>query len=667
MIGQNILVNSSQTPIRVQNSEQNINAQIKLSSLTPGQTVNGQVISVSGSTVQISLWDNAVISASMKNNVMLTEGQSISFQVRSTDSGQITLSPLLENTSNQNSILAALNQAELPVTQSSLEMVQDMMQNNMPIDRASLIHMNYILSQNAGAAVGDLVSLTKLNIPVTEDNLMQFNAYSNYKHEIQGAVNAIISDLPEAYQSMVSSGDGSMALDIFGSISRLFCNPDILDQGGENILNEAGTNTQNSASLPSEAGALANASDTPTLAAGDGIAGKTENAMASSAEAGMQQLEDSATGSFAASAELKADISAQIIKSQTDTLLNMLNADPEQDSTIALQNSTADSKALLDAVNGNLGQLSDADADNLVQGLLSPNEQALILDSNSNSKSNSIISLFEQLTGNKDAFNQFLSLNGKAVQEIIKQFGNSDLLSDTEKMQLISKLFDSTAHSSVETDKIWNKVFSSNQYNQIMKNCIEQNWMLKPEDTDSKDNVDNLYKRLFSQTRDLSQILSAAAGTKAAQGSTMLMSNLEFMNQLNQTFSYIQLPLKMTDQNANGDLYVYTNRKNLSGKDGEVSCVMHLDMTHLGTVDVYVRMKDMKVNTDFCLADEASIDLIADHIDELTANMQKRGYDIKAKIMQKDEKSSDNPAIDEILENGSRVNLVAENSFDARA
>ena len=46
---------------------------------------------------------------------------------------------------------------------------------------------------------------------------------------------------------------------------------------------------------------------------------------------------------------------------------------------------------------------------------------------------------------------------------------------------------------------------------------------------------------------------------------------LNLWNQLNQAYTYVQVPLKMSCQNANGELYVYTNKKNLRDPDAELS------------------------------------------------------------------------------------------------
>ena len=187
---------------------------------------------------------------------------------------------------------------------------------------------------------------------------------------------------------------------------------------------------------------------------------------------------------------------------------------------------------------------------------------------------------------------------------------------------------------------------------------------------ESRKNVENLYQRLHDQTAELTRILSDTVGaqSKVSQSVNNLSGNLEFMNQINQMFAYVQLPLKMQGQNAHGDLYVYANQKNLASKDGQVSAILHLDMEHLGPLDVYVKMKDQNVSTNFYLADDAALDLIASNIAILDARLQKRGYTMHAKIMlQNAHETTENAALDELLQKGEKITLISDNSFDARA
>lgn len=40
-----------------------------------------------------------------------------------------------------------------------------------------------------------------------------------------------------------------------------------------------------------------------------------------------------------------------------------------------------------------------------------------------------------------------------------------------------------------------------------------------------------------------------------------LTQNVEFMNHLNQIFQYVQLPIKLANETAHGELYVYSKKR----------------------------------------------------------------------------------------------------------
>ena len=122
----------------------------------------------------------------------------------------------------------------------------------------------------------------------------------------------------------------------------------------------------------------------------------------------------------------------------------------------------------------------------------------------------------------------------------------------------------------------------------------------------------------------------------------------------------------MSGQNAHGDLYVYRNKNKKFSEDGSVSAVLHLDMEHLGPVDVYVKMLENKVTTNFYVADDSVLDLINDNIHILNERLEKRGYSMKVNMMLHDDKDGEDAAVDEML-SVSKKTLISTTSFDARA
>lgn len=215
------------------------------------------------------------------------------------------------------------------------------------------------------------------------------------------------------------------------------------------------------------------------------------------------------------------------------------------------------------------------------------------------------------------------------------------------------------------------ELLKDNGFLENLKKGLTEKFLLTPDEVGEDGQVEKLYERLDSQLSRMNQALQGMAKGNPALSQSIqnLSSNVEFMNQLNQMFTYVQLPLKMSGQEATGELYVYTNKKNLAKKDGQVSALLHLDLKHLGEIDIHVSLRDSHVSTKFCLSDEKALDLVAANIDTLNQRLMKRGYSMDASFEQKDK--AQHP-IDEMLDRDKKVSskekvLISSSSFDARA
>ena len=174
--------------------------------------------------------------------------------------------------------------------------------------------------------------------------------------------------------------------------------------------------------------------------------------------------------------------------------------------------------------------------------------------------------------------------------------------------------------------------------------------------------------RLGSQAKALADAVnnSPMANSSLGQAANNLSNNLDFMNHLNQMFQYIQLPLQMTGQNVHGDLYVYQNKHKKLSEDGSVSAVLHLDMENLGPVDVFVKLKDTKVTTNFYVMDDDVLTLINDNMYILNERLEKRGYTMQVTLKLHDDIDGQDAAVDEML-SVERTPIISTTSFDARA
>ena len=637
----NLYIGTKQTggTVQIQSPSESYRAQAQLSTLSTGQTLQGKVISVSTASdgtkaAQISIGNNIIVSARLQGNMALNAGQNISFEVRSTSSGTVTLSPLYENTAADSSMMKALNAAGLIANDTTLEMVKNMMESGMSVDRNSLFQMNHSIMEYPSANIASLVQMTKLNIPITAENIAQFQNYQNYEHQVINSVSAIMNELPEAFQEMILKGNQSGAMDLYGDLMNLFCAKGTAVQNADAVTGTFQAQTGNEVKN----------SETTNDILNNTVAGRLKENVAGAVNQAGPEVKVS---TIIAGAVAQADSSGEnpdLMTAHTGMQTNSLPTETTQEYAAISEKNTSDTNApTIDVAR------SDIKGQNL------QTQQA------GGSFADNVISLFKAL-----------NVSNADIRNLTGQNNLTEVLQNdpAQALKLLADIYQQTAHTSENADHSWTAFFSSRQFTDILQKSISEQWLIAPADVESRKNVENLYQRLHDQTAELTRILSDTVGaqSKVSQSVNNLSGNLEFMNQINQMFAYVQLPLKMQGQNAHGDLYVYANQKNLASKDGQVSAILHLDMEHLGPLDVYVKMKDQNVSTNFYLADDAALDLIASNIAILDERLQKRGYTMHVKMMLQDaHETTENAALDELLQKGEKITLLSDNSFDARA
>lgn len=209
------------------------------------------------------------------------------------------------------------------------------------------------------------------------------------------------------------------------------------------------------------------------------------------------------------------------------------------------------------------------------------------------------------------------------------------------------------------------RLFSSKEFRSLLTEQMKENFLLKPEMVADKEEVEQFFTKLREQVSRLAQTVSEAgkAQTQLFTQTNQLRENLDFLHQLSQTMQYVQLPLRMAGQETTGDLYVYANKKGLT-KEDSISAFLHLDMEHLGPVDVYVAMQNRKVNTHFYLQDDAMIDFIQAHIHLLNERLEQKGYQMQTEVSQKDTPSG---VTEEMRKDQEESVCINQYSFDVRA
>lgn len=178
-------------------------------------------------------------------------------------------------------------------------------------------------------------------------------------------------------------------------------------------------------------------------------------------------------------------------------------------------------------------------------------------------------------------------------------------------------------------------LFSGEAFKLMLKEVLEQQWMIKPGDLEKNPKkIDGLYDKIEKQIINMENILktSGVVNPKAEALADNIRGNIEFMNQINEAYTYMQVPLRMNEGNASGQLYVYTNKKSISDPDKELSAFLHLDLEYLGGTDVSIKMLHRKVTTNFYLDSDESYAMVKQFLPVLEKRLQDKGYNCELTV-----------------------------------
>ena len=209
-------------------------------------------------------------------------------------------------------------------------------------------------------------------------------------------------------------------------------------------------------------------------------------------------------------------------------------------------------------------------------------------------------------------------------------------------------------------------LLKSDSYREIITEALHSRWTIKPSELTQENKVKEFFRRL---DKDLEQLNKLTENFKLSNSPDFKLSvnklqdNLQFMRELNELFLYLQLPIRLTEQDVHGDLYVFT-RKHQKHNDSEgLNILLHLDMANLGPIDIHMSMMNSQINAVFYL-DKSSEQLISMHLHELTDTLLDKGYQLQAKTQITDSKPD---FIIDILQPDTPGPNTHRYSFDIRA
>ncbi len=574
---------------------------VDVTQLKTGDTFQGEITSVNGEDVQIQLANGQYLAAKLARDVQVALGQVMNLQVQSNKDNRVVLKPVYDG----NSQMLRVGEAALRAA-------------NMAVNEKNLQLVAKLIENGMSIDKNTLMTYNRLalqNSNIDLSNIIKLN-------KLQLPVTQENARQLENYQNLehkILDGVKSAADELVKTFESLLGE-------GTPLSNVSAGALQNGAKFMEQALTLLGGENEPESAAvktQPGEAGTTAGAVngEASEQAGTASAEKTADmGNVAMQQEgvkiIRGDMPKDAQGIPSDKIQEQLQQEGQTQTTSA------------DSAQKNAEGESFKELLNLIKGEKSENVPDKII--------------------------QYMS-SGKAQFKDIRQF-----LLDTEFGKNL-------------TPEQKAKIFHSDPFKSLLKDGLQKQWTLTPEELFKDGKVEEFYQKLLRESSHLTKLMneamqSGAQSANAPQAKAMgnIAENVEFINQINQMLNYVQLPLKLGNSQAHGDLYVYTNKKHMARGDGMLTAFLHLDMDYLGSLDVSIALQTQKgqITTKFYL-DEDSIALVEEHIGELSARLEKKGYRCKNMILEKDVDKTVLEHVEEQVAAGSAV--IGYQTFDTRA
>ena len=182
-----------------------------LSQAQEGQTFTGQVVDINGLQVTIQMEGNQMLQARMAEAMNLNMGDSIAFLVKENTGNIVTIKPLATDMQSMKdqTIFDLLEKNQLSPSDKNYQIAEALLSENMPADRASMQKILQQAYRYPEVDVQTIVSMNKMNLPVTEETIAGFEQYQTNQHAMMQALSGMTEELttymsnPEGMQEML--------------------------------------------------------------------------------------------------------------------------------------------------------------------------------------------------------------------------------------------------------------------------------------------------------------------------------------------------------------------------------------------------------------------------------------------------------------------------------
>lgn len=180
-------------------------------------------------------------------------------------------------------------------------------------------------------------------------------------------------------------------------------------------------------------------------------------------------------------------------------------------------------------------------------------------------------------------------------------------------------------------------VLKGDKASRLLNELVRDTFSMKMTDVADSESVKEHIAKTLDKLSSISEYAASNQNAALSNVASRMSNNMEFLNSMNQFMAAVQVPIKNIGEHGEGELYVYRRNKQKCGEDDTVKAFLHLDMEHLGALDIYVTLKGSSVATNFRVEDESVLDFLEANMEQLTKKLAEDGYNVTAGITRTDD------------------------------
>ena len=653
-----------------------------MNQIRQGDVIRGEISDLRNNEITITLENNTLIKGQIADSSSLSIGQTAAFRLSSISPSGILLDAIPNSYTETELTLInkALEEASLPATERNQSAVKALMDNLMPINKQSI---QQLMQQAYDLGTDDMETLCLMNrkqYPVTADSVAQFGAYRNGTHSLLSRAETFATQIPQLLETLSKNGPSNIVA-MFGEKLLAIALPENVSPSDiptiadlseqeftalKELLSETpmteeqlqqfqtGTMSQKDAALLIQKAITDNTITLSESCPDAELQAKSEEILQ------LLQPQSDASGNTSNSSATLGTLASEAGAS----INNTVHPDDPAAADAGLDTDTADisgkdAEALLSGAAGetenaeanasvrsfagrffhNLSDAAKTSFQNINEMLAAPHESS----ANVTHTPSVIDTLLNNITSyGREQDQLFTIFNPQERTELARHLQNMSVDRETITHVLSG---DATAEETLTTIKnaishsdstAVQKLFQTEAFQKLFHSILMENFTITPHKLAKNGEMNSFYDSMEQKMNSFETLINSTlsgddSGHLSGQAHDM-QSNIDFMKSLNEAFAYMQLPLKLQNQNAHGDLYVYTNKDKLKQNPQKLSLMLHLEMDHLGTVNVRLEKDHQNIKADFHLDQEASLHLIERNTHLLQDSLAEKGYTCQIQV-----------------------------------